>query len=93
MRSQLAPEALDALALAQADVARSFSKASTSKFSKYTAPMLKGAVPVAKVVPLAKLGQGLTLKAQYKDRARFEKAGKAVEKAAKAEAANSGLAF
>ena len=55
--------------------------------------MLKASVPVANVVPLAKLGQGLTYKAEYKDRVRFEKAGKAVEKAAKAEATNAGIAF
>ena len=61
--------------------------------NQYTAPMLKASVPVANVVPLAKLGQGLTYKAEYKDRVRFEKAGKAVEKAAKAEATNAGIAF
>ena len=55
--------------------------------------MLKSSVPVAKVVPLVKLGQGLTLKAEYKDRVRFEKAGKDVEKAAKKEATDAGLAF
>jgi len=77
------PEKLEKLALAQADIGRSFGAAEAKKFNEYFGAAAKGSIQPAKVLPLVGEGQKQTMGASLKERQRFKAAGAQVEQAAK----------
>jgi hypothetical protein len=78
-------EKLDALALAQADLARSFAPEPSAAFAKFTTPVLKQSISIGKVLPLVNDAKKLAPSATPKEVTAFQNAGKKIEAAAKAE--------
>jgi len=74
---------LDKLALAQADLGRSFGLAEAKQFNDYFGASSKTAISPGKVLPLVGEGQKQTMGASLKERQRFKAAGVVVEQAAK----------
>ena len=79
-------ETLDKLALAQAELARSFGADESTRFAQYTTPVLKSSITLGKVLPLVNDAKKLTPTATPKEAAAFQQAGKRVEAASAAEA-------
>jgi len=77
---------LDKLALAQADLARSFNQEQSTRFAAYTAPVLKSSISLGKVLPLVGDAKRLTPTATPAQLSAFQQAGKRVEAASAAEA-------
>ena len=80
------PESLAKLSLAQAEVGKSFGRAEAKAFGKYTGATLKTSLGLSDVMGLANDAKKLAPSATIAEKARFEKAGKTLEKAAKREA-------
>jgi len=79
-------EALDKLALAQADVGRAFDFNAGQRFFEYTVPMLKGEVRLTdETLSLVSSAKMQAADATLKEKVAFQKAGKKLESAAKAE--------
>ena len=79
-------EALDKLAIAQADVGRSFDFEAGKKFFQYTVPMLKGEIRLTdETMALAVSAQNQAADATSKEKLNFQRAGKKLESAAKQE--------
>ena len=85
-------EALDKLALAQADVGRAIGAEESKKFGVWTEAALKSSIGLSDALPLATDAKKLAPSATAQEKLRFQKAGKTVENAAAGEAARARLA-
>jgi len=83
---------LERLALAQAEVGRSFGAVESKAFEKATVPTLKSTLTINKLLPLIDDAKRLASAATPKEKAAFQAAGKKVEYAAKQEALRAKLA-
>lgn len=79
-------ETLDKLALAQADLGRSFGAAESKKFAAVATPPLKSTLSISKVLPLLDDAKKLAPSATAAQKSAFQAAGKKVEYASKQEA-------
>ena len=82
------PEKLDSLALAQAEIGRAIGKIETKRFFDYTPGMLQAGIRMSDAMPLAQTGSKMAY-VPPDQKIRLNQATKAIENAAKAEAANS----
>jgi len=85
-------ETLNTLALAQADLARSFSPEASGRFGGYVTPVLKSKFTLGAILPIAKDAEKLAPTATNAEKAAFQAAGKRVEKAATKEAQDAKFA-
>jgi len=76
---------LDKLALAQADLGKTFGKTESQAFAKYTTPILKQTFPVGKALELVSDAKKLTPRATPQDKKDFVAAGKKIELASRLE--------
>ena len=83
---------LDKLALAQAEIGRSFSPEESQRLASYATPTLKSVFTLPKLLPLVDDAKRLAPGATSVEKAAFQQAGKNVEKAANAEAQKAKLA-
>mmetsp|Transcript_184 Transcript_184/g.381 ORF Transcript_184/g.381 Transcript_184/m.381 type:complete len:335 (+) Transcript_184:153-1157(+) len=83
---------LDKLALAQADLGRSFGKAETKAFASYTGSLLKTSIPQKKLLPLVDDVKTLAPRATPQVKKDFAVAGKKAETASKLEIARNKVA-
>lgn len=83
---------LDKLALAQADLARSFGKAETKAFASYTGPMLKTSVSPKKALSLVDDAKTLAPTASQQAKKEFATAGKKADTASQLEIARNKVA-
>lgn len=81
-----ASAALDKLALAQAEVGRSFGADEIKRFESYATPVLKSSITLGKIFPLLDDAKRLAPSATPQEKAAFTAAGKRIEGATKAEA-------
>jgi len=79
--------ALDKLALAQAEVARSFGATEQAALAKVAVPMLKSKFSLGTVLPLVDDAKKVGANASPQEKAAFQAAGKRIEAAAKLDAA------
>lgn len=86
------PESLAKLSLVQVDVGRSFGAAEGKAFGSYTGAMLQSSLGFGDVMPLANDAKKLAPSATAAEKARFQKAGKAIEAASKQEANKARMA-
>ena len=85
-------KALGNLALAQAELGRSFGKEEAAAFKKQAGPALKSVFPLPKVLALADEAAGVAPGASPQAKKDFAAAGQAAEKAAKLQMARDELA-
>ena len=83
---------LDKLALAQAEIGRSFSPEESQRLASYATPTLKSVFTLPKLLPFVDDAKRLAPGATSVEKAAFQQAGKNVEKAANAEAQKAKLA-
>lgn len=84
--------ALDKLALAQANLARSFGKAETKAFVSYTGPLLKAGISPTKAVALVEDAKTVAPTATPQQKKDFAAAGRQAEAASKLEIARNKIA-
>jgi len=83
---------LDKLALAQADLGRTFGKAETKAFGSYAGPLLKSSITPGKALSFVNDAKGLTPNASSQVKKDFAAAGKKVESASQLEMARNKMA-
>ena len=76
-------DALDKLALAQAEVGRSYDADAAKKFESYATPVLKGSISLGNIFPLINDAKQLAPGATSQQKAAFTAAGKRIEGAAR----------
>lgn len=84
-------EDLDKLALAQADIGRSFGAEETKKFATYVEPLAKQSFPIGKILPLIGDFKRQAPTATAQEKARFQAAGKQAETLAKTSSAQKAM--
>jgi hypothetical protein len=83
---------LDKLALAQADLARTFGTSETKAFVSYTGPLLKSSITVSKALSLVNDAKMMTPNASPQAKKDFAAAGKKAESASQLEVARNKIA-
>jgi len=83
---------LDQLALAQADLARTFGKTETKAFVSYTGPLLKSSITAGKAISLVNDAKTLAPNASPQAKKDFAAAGKKAESASQLEVARNKMA-
>jgi hypothetical protein len=85
-------ETLDKLALAQAEVGKSFGLSEGKAFASYTGAMLKSSVTLSQALPVLESAKAQAPDATSPEKLAFQRAGKKIEAAAKREAEVQALA-